>query len=289
MLNKIYDDFYLQDLEQNINMALSEDIGSGDLTANLIPKKSQAYAQVICRDKAIICGRPWFDGVFQAIDRSLEITWFCKEGDKVTPNSVICEIIGNASSILTAERSALNFLQTLSGTATITKSYVEAMGDCHTKLLDTRKTLPGLRLAQKYAVACGGASNHRIGLYDAILIKENHIISAGGITQAVSLAKNCHPNIKVEVETETLDEVILALEAQADIIMLDNFSLEMIREAVLLNKQHNNTAKLEASGNVKIGNLPDLTKTGVDFISTGAITKHLQAVDFSMQFKFKKL
>ncbi len=278
--------FYFQDLEQNIAMSLSEDIGSGDLTADIISTEKQAIARVICRDSAIICGRPWFDGIFKAVDSSLKIKWLCKEAEQVDGNTIICEITGCATSILTAERSALNWLQTLSGTATTTHNYVEIMGNCHTKLLDTRKTLPGLRLAQKYAVTCGGATNHRIGLYDAILIKENHIISAGGIGQAVSLAKTRHPNIKVEVETEELNEVSLALEAQADIIMLDNFSLEMIREAVKLNQQHANPAKLEASGNVTLENLPDLVKTKVDFISTGAITKHVQATDLSMQFSF---
>ncbi len=288
MLNTPTADFYFQDLKQSIATALAEDIGLGDLTAELIPKNKQAIASVICRDKAVICGRPWFDGVFQAIDPSLSIKWLCQEGETVAKNTLICEITGKAAAILTAERTALNFLQTLSGTATITQEYVSVMGNCYTRLLDTRKTLPGLRLAQKYAVACGGGTNHRIGLYDAILIKENHIISVGGIAKAVALAKTLHPNIKVEVETENLDEVHLALEAQADIIMLDNFSLSMIHGAVLLNKQHLHTAKLEASGNVEIKNLPSLINTEVDFISTGAITKHLKATDFSMRFNFKE-
>lgn len=280
------DSFYFQNLLQNINTALAEDIGTGDLTAGLIPEEKQATAKVLCRDKAVICGRPWFDGVFEAVNKQLKIEWFCEEGDEVKADTVICEITGQASSILTAERAALNFLQTLSGTATVTKSYVAAMGQCHTQLLDTRKTLPGLRLAQKYAVAMGGAKNHRIGLYDAILIKENHIMSAGGISQAVSLAKANHPEIKVEVETENLEELKLALNAQADIVMLDNFSIEMIHQAVALNKKHPHTAKLEASGNVEIVNLPGLVKTQVDYISTGAITKHLKATDFSMRFEF---
>lgn len=280
-------DFYFADLAQNVATALKEDIGQGDLTAGLIPKEQQAIAKVYCRETAVICGRPWFDEVLRQVDVNLSITWHVDEGQQVSPDTLVCVIRGNAAHILTAERTALNFLQTLSGTATITANYIQAMQSSHTQLLDTRKTLPGLRLAQKYAVVCGGGKNHRIGLYDAILIKENHIMSAGGIAKAIQTAKQQHPNIKVEVETENLNELQEALDAQADIVMLDNYSLEMIKEAVSINRQHATPAKLEVSGNVELENLPDLVKTKVDYISTGAITKHVRAIDFSMRFAFE--
>ncbi|MGM0541235.1 MAG: carboxylating nicotinate-nucleotide diphosphorylase [Pseudomonadota bacterium] len=272
---------YFENLENTVAIALEEDIKSGDLTAGLIPEETQAEANIICREKAVLCGRPWFDEVFRQVDPDIKIEWICEEGEPVEADQCLCVIKGSARNILTAERTALNFLQTLSGTATITAQYVAQLQGSHTQLLDTRKTLPGLRLAQKYAVACGGGTNHRTGLFDAILIKENHIMAAGGILKAVSTAKKMHPNITVEVETENLDEVQQALEAGADIIMLDNFSLEMISQAVEL---VNRKAKLEVSGNVELSHLPQLIKTQVDFISTGAITKHLQAIDLSMRF-----
>ncbi|PLA74335.1 nicotinate-nucleotide diphosphorylase (carboxylating) [Hydrogenovibrio sp. SC-1] len=272
---------YFQDLTVNIQAALQEDIGTGDLTADLIPPTQQSSATVITNEPAIICGRPWFDGVIRAVDANIELDWQVSEGEAVHAGSVICHLKGSAQSILTAERSALNFLQTLSGTATATNRYVKALKNGYTQLLDTRKTLPGLRLAQKYAVHCGGGTNHRIGLYDAILIKENHIMAAGGIEQAVSLAKSHHPNKLIEVETESLAEVEQAVKAKADIIMLDNFSLEMIEQAV---EWVNHRCKLEVSGNVELNDLAELTQTGVDYISTGAITKHLHAIDFSMRF-----
>lgn len=272
---------YFENLENTVAIALEEDIKSGDLTAGLIPEETQAEANIICREKAVLCGRPWFDEVFRQVDPDIKIEWICEEGEPVEADQCLCVIKGSARNILTAERTALNFLQTLSGTATITAQYVAQLQGSHTQLLDTRKTLPGLRLGQKYAVACGGGTNHRTGLFDAILIKENHIMAAGGILKAVSTAKKMHPNITVEVETENLDEVQQALEAGADIIMLDNFSLEMISQAVEL---VNRKAKLEVSGNVELSHLPQLIKTQVDFISTGAITKHLQAIDLSMRF-----
>ena len=283
-----FPEFYFSDLVETVSRALAEDIGLGDLTAGLISPKEQALAQVFCRETAIICGRPWVDEVFHQIDKHLSIEWLVEEGQSVTKDTLIFRVQGNAAHILTAERTALNFLQTLSGTATQTASYIQAMGSTQTKLLDTRKTLPGLRLAQKYAVACGGGTNHRIGLYDAILIKENHIMSAGGITQAVQTAQKMHPGVSIEVETENLTELQEALDAQANIVMLDNFTLPQIAEAVALNKHHATPAKLEVSGNVEHQNLPGLVKTGVDFISTGALTKHVQAIDFSMRFKFKE-
>lgn len=275
---------YFQDLTTNIEAALHEDIGTGDLTADLVPASQIAVAKIITNEAAVICGRPWFEGVMQTVDANIEITWFVAEGDAVEAGTLICQLSGAAQSLLTAERSALNFLQTLSGTATETRRYVTALQNSHTQLLDTRKTLPGLRLAQKYAVHCGGAQNHRIGLYDAILIKENHIMAAGGIEQAVKKAKQLHPDKSVEVETETLQEVQQAVKAKADIIMLDNFSLENIKQAV---KWVERRCLLEASGNVEYSNLMDLAQTGVDYISTGALTKHLHAIDFSMRFHFE--
>lgn len=270
---------FFSDLTANIQSALHEDVGSGDLTANLIPSDAQAHARVISREAAIICGRPWFDGVFNALDSNLKITWHCEEGQQVVADQLLCEISGNARAILTGERSALNFLQTLSATATATAAYVKQLQGTNTQLLDTRKTLPGLRLAQKYAVKCGGGTNHRFGLYDAILIKENHIMAAGGIEAAVTQAKQ--HGVPVEIETENLIELQQALDAGADIIMLDNFNIEDIETAVNITQRR---AKLEVSGNVERQHLTRLAQTGVDFISTGAITKHIQAIDLSMRF-----
>lgn len=275
---------YFQDLDRNVKAALDEDIGSGDLTAQLVPSQQQAVANVIAKETAVVCGRPWFDAVIKAVDANITIQWFCDEGEAVEAGTRVCQLTGFAAPILTAERSALNFLQTLSATATVTHQYVAALGDSQTRLLDTRKTLPGLRLAQKYAVHCGGGQNHRIGLYDALLIKENHIMAAGGIIEAVHQARALHPGKTVEVETETLDEVALALEAGADIIMLDNFTLENMNKAVQFVQQR---AKLEISGNVELTHLAALAQTGVDYISTGAITKHLQAIDYSMRFELE--
>ncbi len=272
---------YFETLETTVASALNEDIQHGDLTADLIPSTTRAEASIICREKAIICGRPWFDEVFRQINDTIQIKWLIEEGDEVVENQVICTITGPAPHILSAERTALNFLQTLSGTATVTAQYVALLKGSRTQLLDTRKTLPGLRLAQKYAVACGGGKNHRMGLYDAILIKENHIIAAGSIANAVTTAKNSHPEITVEVETETLDEVQQALDAKADIIMLDNFTVTMMKQAVEMVARK---AKLEVSGNVELQHLSKLAETQVDFISTGAITKHVRAIDLSMRF-----
>lgn len=272
---------YFENLENTVSISLDEDIKSGDLTADLIAEETQAEANIICREKAVLCGRPWFDEVFRQVDPEIKIEWLCEEGEQIEAGQCLCIIRGSARNILTAERTALNFLQTLSATATITAQYVAQLQGSHTQLLDTRKTIPGLRLGQKYAVTCGGGTNHRIGLFDAILIKENHIMAAGGILQAVSTAKKMHPNTTIEVETENLNEVQQALEAGADIIMLDNFSLEMMSQAVTL---VNRKAKLEVSGNVELQHLAQLIQTQVDFISTGAITKHIQAIDLSMRF-----
>jgi nicotinate-nucleotide pyrophosphorylase (carboxylating) len=272
---------FFNDLTHNVQQALHEDLGDGDLTAQLIDAETQAYARVICRENAVICGRPWFDEVFKQLDDHISIHWYATEGQKVQPDTLLCELKGSARHILSGERTALNFLQTLSGTATVTAEYVAELQGFNTQLLDTRKTLPGLRLAQKYAVKCGGATNHRIGLYDAILIKENHIIACGDIQQAVKKAKVS--DVTVEVETESLEEVEMALDAGADIIMLDNFALADIQKAVEMVAKR---AKLEVSGNVEIAGLKTLAATGVDYISTGAITKHLKAIDLSMRFEF---
>jgi len=273
---------YFENIEHTVSTALDEDIKTGDLTAGLIPQNVKARANIFCRENATICGRPWFDEVFRQVDENAQIDWLCEEGEEVKTDQLICVITGSAKHILTAERTALNFLQALSGTATTTSKYVKPLEGSKTKLLDTRKTLPGLRLAQKYAVACGGGQNHRIGLYDAILLKENHIMAAGGIAEAIGLARFQHPGKTVEVETENLDEVKEALEGGADIIMLDNFTVEMMHLAV---KIVNNKAKLEVSGNVEIEHLGTLATTQVDFISTGAITKHLRSIDLSMRFE----
>ncbi|MDR9497807.1 MAG: carboxylating nicotinate-nucleotide diphosphorylase [Hydrogenovibrio sp.] len=278
---------YFLSLSADVAVALKEDIGQGDLTAALVPA-GLATATVTAKEAAVVCGRPWFDQVFAQLDPSVRIDWACEEGDCVSAGTVICRLQGEAASLLTGERTALNFLQTLSGTASVTRRYVEALNSDHTRLLDTRKTLPGLRLAQKYAVKTGGGQNHRVGLYDAILIKENHIMASGGIAQAVKQARQQHPEVMVEVETETMAELAEAYESGADTIMLDNFSLAQIKEAVSWVQSQTSRPtppKLEASGNVTLSQCPKLGQTGVDFVSTGAITKHLQAIDYSMRFE----
>lgn len=264
-----------------VRAALEEDVGSGDLTAGLVPVDAVASARVVCRDQAVLCGQAWFTAVFQALDPRIEITWQARDGDDLAPGQTVCLLSGPARAMLTGERCALNFLQTLAGTATTTRAYVAAIAGMHTKLLDTRKTLPGLRLAQKYAVHCGGALNHRKGLYDAILIKENHIASAGSITTAIEAARRAAPrDIPIEVEVENLDQLRSALAAGVRQILLDNFSLGLMREAVKLVA---NRATLEASGGVGIEALKAIAATGVDFISVGSLTKHLHAVDLSMR------
>lgn len=272
------------DLLRQVDTALTEDIGSGDLTASLIPEDRQAKAHVLCRDAAVICGQAWFNECFHRFDPDVLIDWQVEEGSTVSPDTILCTLSGRARSLLTVERTALNFLQTLSGVATETRRYVDAMGDVRTRILDTRKTLPGLRTAEKYAVACGGGKNHRMGLYDAMLIKENHILSAGSISQAVKEGRSRYPGKSIEVETENLEELKEALQAGADIIMLDNYSLEDIRNAVQIN---DGRAKLEISGNVTLETLPELAGTGVDYISVGALTKHVHAIDLSMRIELE--
>lgn len=269
------------DLHETVTRALAEDIGTGDVTAGLIPVDKQASATVICREAAIVCGTAWFDDVFRQLDPAVQITWQHHDGDAVTPNTLLCTLQGSARSILSGERAALNFLQTLSATATATRRYVDLIAHTTCQILDTRKTLPGLRTAQKYAVLCGGGTNHRIGLYDRVLIKENHIMAAGSITAAIQQARHLHPGILVEVETENLQELAEATAAQADIVMLDEYSLADMREAVRLIA---GKIPLEASGGVSPETLVAIAETGVDFVSIGGITKHVRAVDLSMRF-----
>ncbi len=276
------------DIARSVATALLEDVGSGDVTAALVPEKQIAEARVICREEAVICGIDWFNETFKQLDDNISIDWQVSDGDIVEADSLLVTLRGSARSILTGERTALNFLQTLSGTSTISKIYSEQVAGTNCKVLDTRKTLPGLRNAQKYAVACGGCQNHRIGLFDQFLIKENHILSAGGIKQAIETARKNHPDLKLEVETENMDEFHEALAAGADIIMLDEFSHEDIRMAVTLTQQFDGDTKLEASGNINLETIRSYAETGVDFISTGSLTKHLRAVDLSMRFTFSE-
>ena len=288
----------LNDITKTVTWALCEDLGvndynelanSSDITAELIPAENQAVANIISRDECVICGVAWVNEVFKQLDSiynsNTKITWFVNDGQHVTANTTLFELSGNARILLTGERTALNFLQSLSGTATITSSYVKHLEGTTTKLLDTRKTLPGLRSAQKYAVTCGGGVNHRIGLFDAFLIKENHIAACGSIEQAISTARINHADKTVEVEVESINELTQALKASADIIMLDNFSTQMIEQAVKLTAEISaGNTKLEVSGNMTLATLKDYAKSGVDFISVGALTKHVQAVDLSMRF-----
>ena len=268
-------------VKQNVRVALEEDIGSGDITANLIPYRQQATAQVITRQSAIVCGIAWVDETFRQVDPDLTIQWQVKDGQSVAANQILFTCTGPASSLLTAERTALNFMQTLSGTATISQHYADLVANTGVKLLDTRKTLPGLRAAQKYAVTCGGCFNHRIGLFDAFLIKENHIMACGSIEQAIGQAHKNSPGKKVEVEVETLEQLQQAIEARADIVMLDNFSYQELRTAVAITS---GKVKLEASGNINEETLLKTANTGVDYISIGSLTKHCAAIDLSMRF-----
>ncbi len=270
-------------IQSQVAQALAEDIACGDLTAGLIPENNHSTAHLISRETAILCGIDWFTEVFQQLDKNIEINWYCHDGDSLENNQKVCSISGNARQILTGERSAMNFLQTLSGTATSTQQYVRQLGNTSVKLLDTRKTIPGLREAQKYAVKCGGAYNHRHGLFDGVLIKENHIMAAGSITHAVANARNSIPHtLKIEVEVETLEEVTEALNAGADILLLDNMDNTQLEQAIELN--HGRTL-LEVSGNITMQRLKELGQLSIDFISTGAITKHVKAIDFSLRFE----
>lgn len=271
-------------IRRDVLHALAEDIGSGDATAELLPADLMADAFVITRESVVIAGCAWFEACFIALDPAVTIQWLVHDGMHVEKNTRLCMIRGKARALVSAERCALNFLQTLSGTATTTAQYVIAVGGTHATLLDTRKTLPGLRLAQKYAVRCGGASNHRIGLYDAMLIKENHIAAAGSLSAAVRQARAARPALMLEVEVESLDELDQALHANVDRIMLDEFSADDLREAV---KRVAGRVPLEVSGSVDLIRLRAIAETGVDFISIGALTKHLRAIDLSMRIEFQ--
>lgn len=268
------------EIQHNVRIALAEDIGSGDITAQLIPEDREASASVITRDNAVICGTAWVDEVFRQLDPATRVIWQVRDGERVSANQTLLTLKGSARSLLSGERCALNFLQTLSAVATQCQSYADLVAGTHVKLLDTRKTIPGLRLAQKYAVTCGGCHNHRIGLYDAFLIKENHIAACGGIAQAIAAAHQIAPGKPVEVEVENLDEWRQALDAGADIIMLDELSLEDMRTAARLSAGR---AKLEASGGINQTTLRQVAETGVDYISLGTLTKDIKAVDLSMR------
>ena len=275
------------DLVDQVARALAEDVGSGDLTAALVPAGRQGRATVITREAAVLCGRPWFDDVFRQVDPTVRVSWDAEEGASVEPGQRLCRLEGPARSLLTGERTALNFLQTLSGTATATRRYVQLVTGLPCRILDTRKTLPGLRRAQKYAVRCAGGSNHRMGLYDGILVKENHIMAAGSIAAAVNAARAAGASVPVEVVVDTLDELRQALDAGADMSLLDEFSLDDLRAAVAMNRSHaRGPMKLEASGNVTFETLRAIAGTGVDFVSIGSLTKHVRAVDLSMRFEF---
>ena len=267
------------DLARIVSLALQEDVGDGDITSLLIADNLQAKAHILCREEAILCGIAWVEETYRNIDSRLQIQWNFKDGDSLKKDAQVAEIVGNARAILTGERTALNFLQTLSGTATITKQYTERLKGTSVILLDTRKTLPGMRNAQKYAVRVAGGSNHRKGLYDAYLVKENHIQSCGNISNAIATARKINPNKVLEVEVQNLQQLSEAISAKPDIIMLDNFKLQDIRKAVTINPGN---AKLEVSGNINQESLVNVAKTGVDYISVGALTKHCRAIDFSL-------
>ncbi len=267
--------------EEEINRFLQEDIGGGDITATIIPENTCAKATVICREHAVICGQSWFNAVFKQLDDNISINWQISEGEKVDENTVLCELEGSARHLLTGERTALNLLQTLSATATVARAYADAVSGTGCKVLDTRKTIPGLRMAQKYAVRCGGCFNHRIGLFDAVLIKENHIIAAGSIEKAILTAR-AYTDKMVEIEVESLTEFEQALVAKPDRILLDNFAITDLKRAVDIN---NGNLALEASGNITLENIRQVAETGVDYISIGALTKNIQATDLSMRIK----
>lgn len=276
-------------ITKQIELALFEDLNgldaNNDITAQLIPKDESVSAHIITREDCTFCGQAWLEETFKQLGDKIEIQWAAKDGDKLAVNQLICTLTGSARTILTGERTALNFIQTLSATATATALYVDKIKHTNTKLLDTRKTIPGMRLAQKYAVTCGGGVNHRVGLYDAFLIKENHITAAGGIDKAVAQARVIAPKKPVEVEVENNHELKLALAAGADIIMLDNYSPAQIADAAAINHASDKPAKLEMSGNITIDTIADYAQAGVDFISSGALTKHIQAIDLSLRIK----
>ena len=269
---------------KQVALALQEDIATGDINAQLIPDTQRDTATIICREPMVVAGKAWVDEVFRQLDPNMQLDWAVKDGDAVAANQILVTLIGNTRALLTGERTALNFLQTLSSTATVVANHVAVIAELPTKLLDTRKTLPMLRHAQKYAMLCGGGNNHRVGLYDAFLIKENHIMACGGIAQAVSQARQI-ANKPVEVEVENFDELHQAIAANADIVMLDNFTIEDTQKAVELVASLGKPCQLEASGDISLTHLRQVAETGVDFISMGALTKHIKAIDLSMRFQ----
>jgi nicotinate-nucleotide pyrophosphorylase (carboxylating) len=272
------------DIPTVVSRAIVEDLRDGDLTAELIDRYTGAVARVVAREPATLCGRAWFEETFSQLDPRVTVSWQAADGDRIAADLVVCELRGPARSVVTGERTALNFLQTLSGTATATRTLVDIVAGTRTRILDTRKTIPGLRLAQKYAVRCGGGDNHRIGLFDAVLIKENHIAAVGSVTAAVARARQQSPHVMIEVEVESLEQLREALATDADRIMLDDFSLADMRAGVALRDAHTGKRQeLEASGSVDAATLRAVAETGVDFVSIGAITKHVRAIDFSMR------
>ena len=274
------------DLGRQVEAALAEDIGRGDVTAALVPAAQRVRGRVITREAAVLAGRPWVDEIFRRLDPAVELTWHAADGERITAGQTLFEIAGTARAVLSGERTALNFLQLLSGTASAARAYVDAVAGTRCRILDTRKTLPGLRTAQKYAVRCGGADNHRLGLFDRVLIKENHITAAGSITAAIAAARAAPERVDIEVEVETAQELEEALIAAPDIILLDEFSLSDMRAAVALRDARAVTVKLEASGSVSLKSVRAIAETGVDYISVGSITKHVAAVDLSMRLEF---
>jgi len=274
------------DLGAQVKAALAEDIGAGDVTAALVPAAQRVRGRVIARERAVLCGRPWAEETFRQLDPSVRLAWRVSDGAALGQNQTLFEIEGPARPVLTGERTALNFLQLLSATATVTRQYVDAVAGTGCRILDTRKTLPGLRSAQKYAVRCGGGSNHRMGLYDQVLIKENHILAAGSISGAIAAARASAPQVTIEVEVESLNELQEALEARPDIVMLDEFSQRDLEAAVALKRARGSPVKLEASGSISLESVHAIAATGVDFISVGALTKHVRAIDLSMRLEF---
>jgi nicotinate-nucleotide pyrophosphorylase (carboxylating) len=274
------------DLGAQVDAALREDIGSGDVTAALVPAGQRVRGSVVTREEAVLCGRAWAEEAFRRLDPQVRLSWHAADGERLDVNQVIFEIAGPARAVLTGERTALNFLQLLSGTATATRRLVDAVAGTSCRILDTRKTLPGLRTAQKYAVRCGGGDNHRMGLYDRVLIKENHIAAAGSLTGAIKAARRSAPELTVEVEVESPAELEEALGADPDIIMLDDFSLANLQAAVQLNQARGRPVKLEASGSISLETVRAIAATGVDYVSVGALTKHVHAVDLSMRLEF---
>lgn len=272
------------DINQTVERALAEDVGTGDISADILHERSISTAHVICRETAVLCGTAWFDSTFRQLDERIEIDWHAADGDAVRDKTQICTVKGPSRAILTGERTALNFLQTISATATHARRYAERVKGLPVHILDTRKTLPGMRSAQKYAVRCGGCNNHRMGLHDAILLKENHILACGSIIEAIDRARQLHPDMPIEIEVEDLNEAAAALTAGAHRLLLDNFNLELLRKAVMLN---NGRATLEASGGITLETIRSIAETGIDYISVGSITKDIKAVDMSMRIQYE--